>query len=96
MVEDAICAVPGCDNTLEDSQIDKNISVCSSCEAAKMHLCESCSKRISAERIREGATLCKKCEMNPNDLEEPATDMMNYDDEYMDGVEENEDDEFLM
>lgn len=78
MVEEVICAVPGCDNTLTEEQRNKKIAVCSSCEAAKMHLCEACNKKISPERIRNGATLCKECEMNPTDLEEPGTEMMEY------------------
>lgn len=78
MVEEVTCAVPGCDNTLTEEQRNKKIAVCSSCEAAKMHVCEACNKQISPERIRNGATLCRECEMNPTDLEEPGTKMMEY------------------
>ncbi len=91
MSEEVVCAVPGCNNTLTDEQRNKKIVVCSNCEAAKMHLCESCSTKISVERIRNGATLCKECEMNPTDFEEPATDMMEYEGEYMGETEEEED-----
>ncbi len=92
MTEEVKCAVPGCSNDLTDEQRNKKIVVCSNCEAAKMHLCESCSKKISAERIRNGATLCKQCEMNPTDIEETATDMMEYEDEYVGGGTEEEED----
>ncbi len=95
MPDEVMCAVPGCNNTLTDEQRNKKIVVCSSCEAAKMHLCESCSKQISGERIRNGATLCRECEMNPTDLEEPATDMMDYEDEYVEGTGEEEE-EFMV
>lgn len=91
MPEDVKCAVPGCNNSLTEEQRNKKIVVCSSCEAAKMHLCESCSKKIGVERIKNGATLCRECEMNPTDLEEPATDMMEYEEDYMGEEEEEED-----
>ncbi len=93
MADDMVCAVPGCNNTLTDEQREKKISVCSNCEAAKMNVCESCSKQISVERIRNGATLCKHCEMNPGDvdMEEPDAGMMEYEDEYMGGADEEDD-----
>ncbi len=81
------CAVPGCDNTLTEDQRNKRISVCSDCEAAQMHLCESCGKRISADRISDGATLCKECEVNPNDLVEGDT--YSYEEYEEEGTEED-------
>ena len=63
-----ICAVPGCDNELSEEQQGKNIVICSGCEAAKMHICEACNKKLSENRIRDGATLCMECEMNPSEM----------------------------
>lgn len=64
------CAVPGCNNEITEEQQGKRKAICSSCEAAKMHICEACGKQMSVERIQDGATLCKECEMNPTELEE--------------------------
>lgn len=80
--KEVTCAVPGCDNTLTEEQRNKKIAVCSSCEAAKMHLCENCGKKISPKRIRNGATLCKECEMNPSDLEPAESGMREHGSEY--------------
>ncbi|KXA91533.1 hypothetical protein AKJ63_00995 [candidate division MSBL1 archaeon SCGC-AAA259D18] len=74
------CSVPGCDNMLTKEQVQKKIAVCSSCEAAKMHLCESCGKQLAQKRIRNGATLCRECELNPSDLSE--TEALEYESEY--------------
>ncbi len=77
---DVPCAVPGCNNSLTEEQRSKKISVCSECEAANMHTCESCGKRIDTERIKNGASICRECEANPSGLEGSVQD---YDDEYM-------------
>lgn len=90
---DVICAVPGCNNTLTEEQRNKKIVVCSSCEAAKMHICEACGKQISSERIQNGATLCMECEMNPTDFEEAGTDMLEYEEDF---EEQYEEDEFMV
>lgn len=83
MAEDEVtCAVPGCDNTLTEEQRNKKISVCSSCEAAKMHLCEACSKKLSTKQIQNGATLCKQCEMNPPDMEGTAAGVLEQESDY--------------
>ena len=82
------CAVPGCNNTLTQEQKDAKMTVCSECEAAEMHLCESCGKRMNSEKIKEGATFCKNCESNPTEFEEP--EMQNYEEKYL-GQEESED-----
>lgn len=79
------CSVPGCDNVLSEEQIKKKIAVCSSCETAKMHLCESCGKKLASKRIESGATLCKECELNPSDLgelNEAEPEVLEYDAEY--------------
>lgn len=76
-----ICSVPGCDNVLSEEQRKRKMVVCSSCEAAEMHLCEVCSRKIDPDRIKDGATLCKECEMNPTDLEETETQMLNRESE---------------
>lgn len=90
MVE-AKCPVPGCDNTLTEEQRNRKISVCSDCEVAEMHLCESCGKKISAARIKDGATICRECEANPTDLGEE--DMQNYEEEYIGGRGSEKDEE---
>lgn len=77
-----ICSVPGCDNILTEEQQRKKMAVCSDCETAKMHLCESCGKQLSQERIKNGATLCKVCELNPSDLDEADTGTFEYEAEY--------------
>lgn len=82
MVNEVICAVPGCDNELTDEQKKEKKAVCSSCEAAKMDACEACGKRIKPARIRNGATLCEECEMNPSGLENAGTEMDDYGEEY--------------
>ncbi|KXB01627.1 hypothetical protein AKJ41_00835 [candidate division MSBL1 archaeon SCGC-AAA259O05] len=82
---DVTCSVPGCDNTLTEEQMKKKMAVCSSCEAAKMHLCESCGKKLAQERIESGATLCRECELNPSDLNElgeAETEVLEYEGEY--------------
>ncbi len=76
-----ICAVPGCENELTEEQQGKRIVICSGCEAAKMHICEACGKKISVNRIQDGATLCTQCEMNPSDLdleEEMESELSDY------------------
>ena len=87
-----VCAVPGCNNTLSEDQRDKRIPVCSDCEAAKMHLCEICSKKLSTQKIRDGATLCEECEMEPTDVQETGSDLMGYEEEY----EEEEEEDFMV
>lgn len=79
--KEVTCAVPGCDNTLTEEQKAKKTVVCSSCEAAKMHLCEACGKKIVPERIRDGATVCKECELNPSGLGETEGEMLEYEPE---------------
>lgn len=84
-----ICAVPGCENPLTEEQKNERKVVCESCEAAKMHVCEVCGRQISAERIRDGATLCKECEMNPTDLGEQESEMPGLESEYGADFEED-------
>lgn len=81
MGEKIVCAVPGCENTLSEEQKDRKVPVCSSCETAKMHICESCGKQINPDRIRDGATLCRECEMNPTDLTEAEVEALEYEPE---------------
>lgn len=76
MEEEVICAVPGCGNPLTKEQRGEKIAVCLECEEAGMHLCENCGREIEPERIRDGASLCKECEMNPSALE--GTDYSEY------------------
>lgn len=76
--EETICAVPSCDNVLTEEQKKRKIPVCSSCEVAQMHLCESCGKRISTKRIQDGAILCKECEINPAELDEAEMELLEY------------------
>lgn len=74
-----VCAVPGCDNEITEDQRGKKKAICSGCEAAKMHICEACGRKMNVKRIQDGATLCKECEMNPSDLEEEmSTGMSDY------------------
>lgn len=82
MVKNLECAVPGCDNIFTDEQKNSKMAVCSECEAVKMHLCELCSKKLSPKRIRDGATLCRECEMNPTDLQEGDVEMLEYEEEF--------------
>ena len=87
----ATCDVPGCNNTLSDEQEEKKTTVCSSCEAAKMHLCESCGKKLAPKRIKDGATICQQCEMNPTDFEEQPEAERTFDYE-----EEDEPEDFMV
>ncbi|MFP4005540.1 MAG: hypothetical protein ACLFUR_02335 [Candidatus Hadarchaeia archaeon] len=82
MTGEVICAVPGCNNELTKEQRIEKKAVCSNCEAAKMHICEACGKQIKPKRIRNGATLCEECEMNPSDLEGVGAEMGDYGEEY--------------
>jgi len=79
--KETVCAVPGCENVLSEEQKNSKIVVCSSCEAAKMHICESCGNQISPARIRDGAILCRECEMNPSELNEAETEALEYEPE---------------
>ncbi|MBS3815083.1 MAG: hypothetical protein KGY45_00815 [Hadesarchaea archaeon] len=60
--EAQLCAVPGCERELSEKQIERNMTICGKCEAAKMHLCEACNKKLSQKQIESGAVLCKSCE----------------------------------
>ncbi len=93
MAEEIKCAVPGCNNSLTEEQRNKRISVCSECEAAKMHICEICGKKLSARQIQNGATLCEECEMDPTDIQESesSSDLM---EEY--GEESGEEEDFMV
>ncbi len=92
MSDNVKCAVPGCTNTLGEDQRDKRIPVCSDCEAAKMHLCEICGKKLSVEKIRDGATLCEECEMDPVDTQEAGTDLIGYEEDQ----EQEEEEDFMV
>lgn len=77
---DVTCAVPGCTNMLTEEQRSEKIALCSECEAENIHICDSCGKRMDAERIENGASICRECEVNPSDLKES---LHAYEDESM-------------
>ena len=87
------CIVPGCDNELSEDERSGRIAICSSCEAAEMHLCGVCPKKLSIRRIKDGATICEECERTPGEIEGPDTDpiKMEYGEE-----EELEPDDFMV
>ncbi|KXA99020.1 hypothetical protein AKJ40_04150 [candidate division MSBL1 archaeon SCGC-AAA259M10] len=78
MTDEVVCAVPGCDNLLIEKERNGKKAVCSTCEAEGLHLCDLCGKRMSTNRIRSGATLCKECEMNPSGMETTEAEMTEY------------------
>lgn len=90
---EVVCAVPGCTNTLTEEQRESKMVVCSSCEAAKMHICEACGRQISSKRIKDGATLCRNCEMNPSDMGDITAKNYGYESGY---EPESEEEDFLI
>ena len=87
-----MCIVPGCNNKLDEEEKEGKIPICSSCEAAGMHLCGRCSKKLSVNRIKDGSTLCEKCESDPIEMEETGTAILEV--EY--GEEESDPDDFMI
>lgn len=82
MTDEVVCAVPDCDNLLTEEERKKNKVVCSSCEVEGSHLCGLCGREMRPSRIRNGAVICRECEMYQPDFQDYEAELSHYGSEY--------------